>query len=186
MEKSAAASATRRLGPEERERFERLVLPHLDAAHNLARYLVRNADDAEDVVQEAVLRALTYFDGFRGGDARAWLLTIVRRTCYTQLERRQALAQAVEFDEELHVAPAAAADPDAALAERAAADALWRALGGMPLEFREILVLRELEGLSYREIGEVIGVPVGTVMSRLSRARDQLRHALGGSAGEGG
>ena len=159
--------------PTERDRFEASVLPHLDGAYTLARYLTRNDADAQDIVQDASLRALKYFDGFRGSpgrDARAWFLAIVRNAVYTWRQRQGRVGAVTEFNEELHsddVTP----DPAAAVDLRGALDAL-------PLEFREVIVLRELEGLSYREISDVTGVPVGTVMSRLSRARKRLQEAL--------
>ena len=158
--------------------FERAVLPHLDAAVTLARYLLRDPADAEDAVQEACLRALRYFPGFRGGEGRAWLLRIVRNTCYTWRRRRRADPATASFDDELPEGALAGESPEEALILAAGADALHAAIHRLPDEFREVIVLRELEGLSYREIGEVTGVPVGTVMSRLSRARGRLREAL--------
>ena len=154
-------------------RFEAAVLPHLDAAYTLARYLTRNAHDAEDVVQDACLRALKYFDGFRGDggtSARAWLLTIVRNTAFTWRRRHRADARATEFDETQH----SKVDVD----DRPDRELLARALDRLAPEFREVIVLREIEGLSYKEIGDVAGVPVGTVMSRLSRARARLQETL--------
>lgn len=161
-------------------RFEAAVLPHLDAAYTLARYLTRNPHDAEDVVQDACLRALKYFDGFRGeaGSARAWLLAIVRNTAHTWRGRRRGDALATEFDETQHSDAVADDNPEGALLQQAAQETLGRALERLAPEFREVIVLRELEGLSYKEISEVAGVPVGTVMSRLSRARARLREAL--------
>jgi len=177
------------LEPSELERFEAMVLPHLDAAYTLARYLTRNDHDAQDVVQDAFLRALKYFSGFRGagegGDGRAWLLAIVRNTAYTWLRRHRADALATEFDEERHSDPVAEHHPAAALDRDSAREALHQALDQLSPEFREVIVLRELEGLSYKEIGDVTGVPVGTVMSRLSRARRRLQEALcAGKKGE--
>jgi RNA polymerase sigma-70 factor (ECF subfamily) len=169
------------LEPNELERFEAIVLPHLDAAYTLARYLTRNDHDAEDIVQEASLRALKYFSGFRGaegGDGRTWLLAIVRNTAYTWQRRHRANALATEFDEELHSDAVAGDHPAAALERDTARESLHQALDRLPPEFREVIVLRELEGLSYKEIGDVTGVPVGTVMSRLSRARRRLQEAL--------
>ena len=158
----------------ERERFEAIVLPHLDGAYTLARYLTRNDADAQDIVQDASLRALKYGDGFRGStaaDARAWFLAIVRNTAYTWRNRTRGDALISEFNEELHSEEKTTHDPVAAADLRQALDAL-------PLEFREVIVLRELEGLSYKEISEVTDVPVGTVMSRLARARKRLQKAL--------
>jgi RNA polymerase sigma-70 factor, ECF subfamily len=155
-------------------RFEAIVLPHLDAAYTLARYLTRNAQDAEDVVQDACLRAIKYFEGFRGEagpSARAWLLTIVRNTAHTWRTHHRPDALATEFDETRHSDAAADDRPDAK-------ETLGRALGTLAPEFREVIVLRELQGLSYKEISDIAGVPIGTVMSRLSRARARLQDAL--------
>ena len=162
-------------------RFETAVLPHLDAAYTLARYLTRNEQDAEDVVQDACLRALKYFDGFRGEggtSARAWLLAIVRNTAYTWRRRHRADALATEFDEIEHSHAVADDHPEEVLLQIPAKETLGRALDRLAPEFREVIVLRELEGLSYKEISDVAGVPVGTVMSRLSRARARLQEAL--------
>jgi len=162
-------------------RFEATVLPHLDAAYTLARYLMRNAHDAEDVVQDACLRALKYFDSFRGEggtSARAWLLAIVRNTAYTWRRRHRADTLATEFDETQHSHAVADDHPEGVLLQKAAKETLGRALDRLAPEFREVIILRELEGLSYKEISEVAGVPNGTVMSRLSRARTRLQEAL--------
>lgn len=167
--------------PTELERFEAVVLPHLDAAYTLARYLTRDADDAQDIVQEASLRAFRYFAGFRGtspNDGRAWLLAIVRNTARTWHDRNREHARATEFDEELHSEGIAANDPEAAIVRQSEDEAVRAAIDRLPPEFREVIVLRELEGLSYKEISDVAGVPVGTVMSRLSRARRRLEEAL--------
>ena len=161
--------------------FAAVVLPHLDAAYTLARYLTRNDADAQDVVQEAALRALKYFGGFRGTtapDGRAWFLAIVRNTAYTWRHQRHRNVLVTEFNEELHSDAVADEHPEAALLKRDAGESLTRALDQLPIEFREVIVLRELEGLSYKEISDVAGVPVGTVMSRLSRARQRLQEAL--------
>ena len=167
--------------PTELGRFEAIVLPHLDAAYTLARYLTGSEADAKDVVQDAYLRALRYFGGFRGaepGDGRAWLLAIVRNTAFTSRRRQRAEANAAEFDEQLHSDSVADEHPEAALLATTACESLHQVLDHLPLEFREVIILRELDGLSYKEIGEVTGVPVGTVMSRLSRARRRLQRAL--------
>jgi RNA polymerase sigma-70 factor (ECF subfamily) len=152
-------------------RFEAVMLPLLDDAYSLARYLTGDEHDTQDVVQESYLRALRYFDGFRGGPdpraARAWLLTIVRNACRTWRRRRAPLADAEPYDESRHAVAAAAPDDD----RREAAAA---ALGRLPAEFREALVLREVQGLAYKEIAHVLGVPLGTVMSRLARARRRM------------
>lgn len=166
--------------PNELERFEAIVLPHMDAAYTLAHYLMRNDYDAQDVVQEAYLRALKYFGGFRGaaGESRSWLLAIVRNTAYTWWQQHRADARATEFDEELHSETVAHVHPETALLREAARASLRHAIDGLPREFREVIVLRELEGLSYKEISDVAGAPVGTVMSRLARARKRLQEAL--------
>ena len=164
-------------------RFEQAVLPHLDAAYNLARWLLRDANDAEDVVQQACLRACRVFSAFRGGDARAWLLAIVRNGCYSELRRRRRRGEdSTEFDaiDETVPAPAAQGDPQLALLRRLDRDALAAAVEQLPAPFREVFVLREMEDLSYAQIASVAGVPVGTVMSRLARARQRLREALSG------
>ncbi|HEX6534815.1 MAG TPA: sigma-70 family RNA polymerase sigma factor [Gemmatimonadaceae bacterium] len=155
------------------------MLPHLDAAYTLARYLVRDRHDADDVVQDAYLRALRYFDGFRGGDGRAWLLAIVRNTCHSLLRRRGRDARETEFDEELHGEAADVDDPETAMLRGATQESVQQALDRLPDEFREVIILREIQGLSYKEIGEVAGIPIGTVMSRLARARQRLQRALG-------
>jgi RNA polymerase sigma-70 factor (ECF subfamily) len=159
--------------------FEQLVLPHLDAAYNLARWLTRSDSDAEDVVQEACLRALNSFASFqRGRDARPWLLKIVRNTCYTWLRQNRAHEFVASTDEMPHEPPASDASPETLLIQNADSRALRRALEDIALEYREALVLRELEGLSYKEIAELLGVPIGTVMSRLSRGRKDLCRIL--------
>jgi RNA polymerase sigma-70 factor (ECF subfamily) len=168
----------RHLSPRELDRFNECVLPYLDAAHNVARYLLRDAHDAEDAVQDAFLRAIRHFDGFRGTDGRAWLLSIVRNTCFTRLRARPAGGEKVEFDEEIHTAEETASGPDVDLERKAAAESVQEGLDRIAVEFREVLVLRELEGLSYKEIAQVSGVPIGTVMSRLARGRKQLLLAL--------
>jgi RNA polymerase sigma-70 factor (ECF subfamily) len=159
--------------------FEQVALPHLDAAYNLARWLLRREHDAEDVVQEAFLRAFNGFDRYQGGDARCWLLTVVRNACYTWLTRDKQRSPAASFDEELHDVATCDFDPVAILQQRVDRDTLRREIEGLPVEFREALILREFEGLSYQQIAAVAGVPVGTVMSRLARARQRLGRALG-------
>jgi RNA polymerase sigma factor (sigma-70 family) len=158
--------------------FEELVLPHLDAAYNLARWLTRNTQDAEDLVQEAYLRALRFFPGFRGGNARAWLLTILRNTCYTWLHKNRIQQTAAPFDEQVHTDIAESQNPETLLLRKTAGQSLNRALEELPTAFREVLVLLEVEGLSYKEIAEVLAIPIGTVMSRLARARHRLRESL--------
>jgi RNA polymerase sigma-70 factor, ECF subfamily len=158
--------------------FERVVLPQMDAAYNLARWLVRNPHDAEDVVQEACLRAVRFFGGYREGNARAWLLRIVRNTAYSFLEKKHPAELAEEFDETLHVSPTAGPDAEAALVQSVESRMLQEALEVLPVRFREALILRELEGCSYKEIAEVMEIPIGTVMSSLARARTQLREHI--------
>ncbi len=158
---------------------ERVVLPHLDAAYNLALWLVRNPQNAEDVVQEACLRAVRFFGGFRGGDERAWLLRIVRNTAYSFLEKNPSSEVAEEFDETLHVPLGGPQrDAEAILIESVESRVIQEALEALPARFREALVLRELEGLSYKEISEVMEIPIGTVMSALARARERLREEI--------
>ena len=159
------------------ETFDTVVLPHLDAAYRLARWLTRDAGDADDVVQEASLRAFRYFPTFGGGDGRAWFLRIVRNTCYDW--RRHRYQQPTDsFDEEQHSGVRPPSNPETLLLQIDDAALIARALGRLPDHVHQLLVLRELEGLSYRELSDVIGVPMGTVMSRLSRARKALRNAL--------
>jgi RNA polymerase sigma-70 factor, ECF subfamily len=160
--------------------FGEYLLPHLSAAYNLARWLTGNDQDAEDLVQEAYLRALRFFGGFRGGDARAWLLKIVRNTCYTWLQQNRAERPTTAFDEEIHrhSDEGETSDPATLLLKKADRQLIQRALEELPLKSREMLVLRELEGLSYKEIAEVAGVPIGTVMSSLARARGRLRQSV--------
>lgn len=159
--------------------FHQAVLPHLDAAYNLARWLTRDDHDAEDVVQEAYLRALKAFGGFHGVDGRPWLLAIVRNTCYTWLRQNRGRNPAAVFDEEIHGADADAGDPAALVLRKEDAQSVRQAVEGLPVELREVVVLRELEGLSYKDIAAVADIPIGTVMSRLARARDRLRQCLG-------
>ena len=161
---------------EDRLRFEQLVLPHIDAAFNLARWLLRRREDAEEVAQEALLRSCRFFRGFHGGDARGWLLQIVRNTCYSWLEKNRPRELMVEFDEELHPQPVAT--PESIAIAEEGRERLTRALETLPPRYREVLVLRELEGCSYKEIAAITSIPIGTVMSSLSRARRQLQCAL--------
>jgi len=163
-----------------RARFERAMLPHLDSAYNLARWLAGNNQDAEDVAQEACLRALTFFDGFHGEDGRAWLLAIVRHTCYDWLRKNRnlrLLGSAEELDSVVDSAP----DPEAEQLRNADQRMVRESLEALPPEYREALVLRELEGMSYKQIAQVTDVPIGTVMSRLARGRKRLLAVLGGT-----
>ena len=159
------------------EDFDTVVIPHLDAGYRLARWLMRDADEADDALQEASLRAFRYFRTFAGGDGRAWFLTIVRHTCYDwRRDRDQMLTD--PFDDEQHSSARPQPDPETLLRRTNDTALIARALDGLPDHFHQLLVLRELEGLSYRALSDVIGIPIGTVMSRLSRARDALRSAL--------
>jgi RNA polymerase sigma-70 factor, ECF subfamily len=166
------------LGQNSASNFELAVLPHLDAAYNLARWLMRNEQDAQDVAQEAYLRAFRFFPGFRGGDARAWLLKIVRNTCYTWLHANRQLQDAAEFDENVFLPGSCAPNPEEAVLQKDGDTLVRKALEKLPPNFREVVVLRELEGMSYREIAAITGMPSGTVMSSLSRARGRLRQLL--------
>jgi RNA polymerase sigma factor (sigma-70 family) len=159
-------------------RFEELALPHMEAAYNLARWLTGNDHDAEDVVQESYLRALKFFAGFRGENGRPWLLTIVRNTCYTWLRRNRMGEITTELEEEAQLVDTTSVNPEAMLLAAARTESVQRALEELPVEFREIVILRELEGLSYKEIAEIAAIPVGTVMSRLARARARLQKLL--------
>lgn len=174
------------LAQDQRTLFEQTVLPHLAAAYNLARWLTHNDQDAEDVVQEAYLRAFRFFGGFHGGDSRAWLLTIVRHTCYTWLRQQRAHDLITVFDEDLHTPECPTADPETQLVQQASAQALRAAVEALPVEFREVVVLRDLEELSYKEIATIANIPIGTVMSRLARARKRLQQALLTQAGKEG
>ncbi len=159
-------------------RFEGAILPYLDAAYNLARRLTRNDHDAEDLVQEACLRAFKFFDGFHGENGRAWLLTIVRNTWYTCQRQNRTHQFAVIFDEEVHSAREDTSNPEVILQQNVKAELLKQALEELPVEFREVLILRELEDLSYKEIAQIVDIPIGTVMSRLARARERLQRRL--------
>jgi RNA polymerase sigma-70 factor (ECF subfamily) len=167
------------------ERFEQLIVPHLEAAYNLARWLVGNPADAEDIVQEAFLRALRFFDGFRGGDSRAWLLKIVRNTSYSWVRKNRPTQLADEFDETIHSGEKMSETGESKLLSSVESERVRKALEDLPIAFREVLVLREIEGFSYKEISEVTGVAMGTVMSSLSRARHKLREQLGAVSGRG-
>jgi len=168
------------LDDDDTARFEAMAMPHLDAAYNLARWLTRNEHDADDLVQNAYLRAFRFAGGFRGDDARAWLLTIVRHTYYTMLRDGQAERGDVSFDESLHDQDAGG-DPSDIAASHDTARTVNEALARLPVTFREVLVLKEMDELSYKQIAEVTAAPIGTVMSRLSRARQMLLAYLGES-----
>jgi RNA polymerase sigma-70 factor (ECF subfamily) len=151
-------------------------MPHQDAAFNLARWLLRSREDAEDVTQEAMVRAFRFFAGFRGGDSRAWLLQIVRNACYSWLEKNRASDLLTEFDESAHFSTGPT--PEAAAVASNDRQNLMKALESLPPRSREVLVLRELEGCSYKEIAAISSIPIGTVMSTLARAREQLQQTL--------
>lgn len=157
--------------------FEQTILPHLSSAYNLARWLTRNEDDAQDVVQEAYMRAFRFFDGFKGGDGKAWLLTVVRNTCLTWRRRERGNVTAVPFDEAAHGSDRAA-NVEVSLVEEARLGTLRNCIESLPLEYREVIIMRELEELSYREIADTASVPIGTVMSRLARARKRLEECV--------
>ena len=172
------------LSPQDTERFNQLVLPHLDSAFNLARWLVRNRTDAQDVTQDAMLRAYRFFGGFHGGDARAWLLQIVRNTCFSWMEKNRRPQPEAEFNEEVHVPDSIT--PEALAIASNNRDRLARALETLPPRFREVLVLRELEGCSYKEIAAITSIPIGTVMSALSRGAPATAGGVDQSRSRGG
>ena len=159
--------------------FEAMMLPHLDAAHNLAKWLLRNEQDVQDVVQEAFLRAFKSFGGFHGSNGRAWLLTIVRNTAYTLLKKNHAVDLTTAFDEEIHRSDNESVNAGTILERCEDAEFIREAMEGLPPEFREILTLRYQENLSYKEIADIVQIPPGTVMSRLARARGKLKERLG-------
>jgi len=158
--------------------FEEAMLPHMDAAHNFAKWLLHNEQDAQDVVQEAYLRAFRSFAGFRGSNGRAWLLTIVRNTAYTLLKKNRSADLTTTFDEEIHLMGHESASPAMILERAEDAELMKNAIDQLPEEFREILILRHQEDLSYHDIGEILKIPAGTVMSRLARARAKLKEYL--------
>ena len=164
-------------------KFETLALPHLDAAYNLARWLLRDDNAAHDVVQDAYVRAFRFFDGMRGGSARPWLLGIVRNACFSWLQAHRREGDFLPFDDErdsgaAHAHAGSDGNPEDALLRKRDRDRVQQAIEALPPLFREVIVLRELEELGYEEIARIVGVPVGTVMSRLSRGRERLRGAL--------
>ena len=174
---------------DDRERlkaFDQTVLPHLDAAYNLARWLAGNDHDAQDVAQEAGLRAFKFFGSFRGGNARAWLLTIVRKTFYNWLQKNRPTEIAGGLDDEALMVEDVSVNAEAINLRVADAETVQRAIKELPVEFREIVILREMEGFSYKEIADLSDVPIGTVMSRLARARKQLQKNLAGEYQTGG
>lgn len=158
--------------------FEQAILPHLDAAYNLARWIMSNDQDAEDMVQESTLRAYKYFAGYQGGDSRSWLLTIVRNTCYTWLRQNRAQELTVDLDDEVYSSESDLLNPEALSLDSVDHQMVRHALEKLAVEFRELIILRELEGMSYKEIAKIAGIPIGTVMSRLARARQRLKECL--------
>ena len=167
------------LREDERRKFEQAFLPHMAAAYNLARWLVRDAQEAEDMVQEAYLRALKSFAGFHGSDGRSWLLAIVRNCCYSRLRRQRAHGSVASFSEEIHGATDSAPTPATQLVQKEELQSVQEALERLPLEYREVVVLRELEGMSYKEIAATLDISIGTVMSRLARGRALLQRHMG-------
>jgi RNA polymerase sigma-70 factor, ECF subfamily len=166
--------------------FEEVVLPHLDAAFNYARWLTKSDADAEDVVQDAAVRALRFFSTLRNDDARSWLLTIVRNTWNARFSKVGSADQHAVLDDMKDDRPDEQLDPEALVMQRQTIERVQRAIEGLPMDFREVIVLRELEGLSYKEIAAVVGIPIGTVMSRLARARERLLALLDPDAARGG
>ena len=163
--------------PSQVVKFEQIILPHADAAYNLARWLVHNDHDAEDVTQEAFLRAFKFFEGFHGTNGRVWLLKIVRNTCYSWLTRNRP-QEGLPLEEEKLVLEDRASNPEEKLIQNADGAMLQEILAALPVEFREVAVMADVEGLSYKEISEIAGISMGTVMSRLARARQKLRRSL--------
>src|SRR6202043_924482 len=164
--------------------FEEMILPHLDAAHNLARWLLRNEQDAKDIVQEAYLRAFKSFGGFHGSNGRAWLLTIVRNTSYTLLKKNRVADLTTPFDEEIHASDDESVTAATILERSEDVELIREAMDELPAEFREILTLRYQEDLSYKEIADIAQIPPGTVMSRLARARGKLKERLAARIGQ--
>ncbi len=154
--------------------FEELALPHLDALHNFARWLMRNDDEAQEVVQETFLRALRYFDSYKGTNAKAWLFAILRNTCFTWCSRKRQAGETESFNEGTHSSHSAMCDQEQQMIDAGRMVTLRHCIEMLPLEYREVLIMRELEEMSYRQISEAMAIPVGTVMSRLSRARRRL------------
>jgi RNA polymerase sigma-70 factor (ECF subfamily) len=158
--------------------FEKTILPHLDAAYNLARWIMNNDQDAEDMVQESYLRAYKYFTSFHGTNSRAWLLTIVRNTCYTWIRENRSEEITTDLEEDVYDSESYIYNPELLLQHYLDTKLVRRALQELTLKFREIIILRDLEGLSYKEIAGIASIPIGTVMSRLARAHQQLKQGL--------
>jgi RNA polymerase sigma-70 factor (ECF subfamily) len=157
--------------------FEKTVLPHFDASYNLARWMTRNAADADDVVQESYMRAFRFFGGFNGGDVRSWMLRIVRNTCYSWLQKNRSADLVYELSEEL--CDDKSSGPEVEMEENAGREWLRQKINDLPAPFREVIVLRDIQGMSYKEIASVTELPVGTVMSRLARGRERLQKQAG-------
>jgi RNA polymerase sigma-70 factor (ECF subfamily) len=174
-ENSMRQGRTTRLMEEDRRRFEELFLPYLDTAYNLARWIIQHDQDAQDVVQDAYIRAFKGFHRFRGGNNRAWFMTIVRNTAYNWLNRHAWEEKVIPYDDEKHADIIWMNEPEDEFLSERRRQYLKRALEELPLEFREVIILYELEGLSYKELAAALGIPIGTVMSRLSRARRRLQ-----------
>jgi RNA polymerase sigma-70 factor (ECF subfamily) len=158
--------------------FEQVILPHLKAGYNLARYLCGNDDDASDIVQDASLRALRFYDGFRGDNSKAWFLTIIRNTFYSNIRQKKTRGAEYVFDEELHDVEGEGENPETLFLKIENIKIVRDMLEKLPVEFREAIILKELEGFSYKEIAEIAGIPIGTVMSRLARGRKLLQKRL--------
>lgn len=165
--------------------FEQTILPHIDAAYNLARWIINDEQDAEDIVQESFLRAYKYFTSYQGGNSRSWLLTIVRNVCYTWLQQSRAQGQVVDLIDEISSDDAGSDDLETLAQIQTDHKLVVDALEKLPAEYRELIVLRELEEMSYKEIALIAGIPIGTVMSRLARARQRLKTCLSQRPGEG-
>lgn len=166
--------------------FEESLLPHLNAAYNLARWIMGSDQDAEDMVQEAYLRAYKYFTGYQGGNSRSWLLTIVRNTCYTWLRQNRTQVLSVDLNDEVYSSESDTLDPEIMFQHSLNHQLVRSALEKLTVEFRELIILRELEGMSYKEIAHITGIPIGTVMSRLARGRQRLKESLAQLIGEEG
>jgi RNA polymerase sigma-70 factor (ECF subfamily) len=164
--------------PNEPPTFEKLMLPHLDAAFNLACWLLRDPHDAEDAVQDACLKAHKALGRFRGSDGRAWFLTVVRNVCYSRMRQNRRGPEEVAFEDEIHGSSQDPSNANAVAWHEVRSDLLRQGLERLPAEFREVIILHEVEGLAYREIAAVSGIPLGTVMSRLARARSRLQIEL--------
>jgi RNA polymerase sigma-70 factor (ECF subfamily) len=159
--------------------FEESLLPHLGAAYNLARWIMGNEQDAEDMVQEAYLRAYKYFAGYQGGNSRSWLLTIVRNTCYTWLRQNRSQELSVDLEDETYNSESEGLNPEILFQHSHDHQLVRRALEKLPAEYRELIILREMEGMAYKEIAQMTSIPIGTVMSRLARGRQRLKDCLG-------